>query len=144
MWAIFLYLPAPSWDTHFFRFRKIIHFQINSMSFLSLSSYFPEWLGWIFHPGLTFPLEYPFISVSPPAWAGRAVHCALTGTKKPDNIWTSRAAHHISQCLQCRQVQAAGTLHGLEKELCGNVYHLLLHLGSEGWAVQRPEEGNRD
>ena len=32
----------------------------------------------------------------------------------------------------------------LEKEVCGNVYGVLLHFGSEGRVSQCQEEGNRD
>ena len=40
--------------------------------------------------------------------------------------------------------QHAGMLHVLENEVCGNVYGVLLHLGSEGWAAWCQEEGNGD
>lgn len=40
--------------------------------------------------------------------------------------------------------QHAGMLHVLENKVCGNVYGVLLHLGSEGWVAWCQEEGNRD
>lgn len=69
------------------------------------------------------------------------MHCALTNTKKPGNFWSSRDAHHMSHLSLETTASTMQACYMGWKKLCGNV---LLHLGSEGWSVQCPEEGNRD
>lgn len=79
-----------------------------------------------------------------PVKAGRPVHYLqaqrILTTSGPNKLYiTSPGAFSGG-----KSKQHAGVLHMLENEVCGNVYGVLLHLGSEGWAAWCWEEGNRD